>query len=304
MGGSPEPTVTHTSNGAAPIPAPPGAGAAAVDMGETVSPIPPSRPIIEIDRLDVVFQAPGGAHHLAVQDASLRVDAGSFVCLVGPSGCGKSTLLNAIAGRIKPSRGSVLYDGAPVSGLNRRTGYITQEDNLLPWRTVARNVGIALELRGTPKAERTERIDAILEKVGLTGFANHYPSQLSGGMRKRAALARTLVYEPETLLMDEPFGAVDAQLRATLQQELLRIWSRQDTRTTVVFVTHDLEEALLLADAIYVFATNPGRVIHREDIGWPRPRDLVDLRTEPAFGEKWHQLWELLRRGSDDGGSR
>lgn len=251
-------------------------------------------PIIAIRDVDVVFETPDGGQHPAVSGATIDIEPGRFVCLVGPSGCGKSTLLNTIAGRLRPSKGMVLYDGEPVRRLNRRVGYITQDDNLLPWRTVAKNVSVALEVRKVPKAERAERVAAILERVGLTAFAHHYPSQLSGGMRKRAALARTLVYDPETLLMDEPFGAVDAQLRASLQEELLAIWSRRET--TVVFVTHDLEEALVLADTIYVFATNPGRVIHREDVEWARPRNLVDLRTEPEFAAKWHRLWELLRR--------
>ena len=256
------------------------------------------RRIVEMRDVDVVFAAPSGARHLAVAEASLTIEEGKFVCLVGPSGCGKSTLLNAIAGRLFPTRGEVLYDGEPVRRLNQRVGYITQDDNLLPWRTVAKNVGTALELRKVPKAERNERVAAVLERVGLTRFANHYPQQLSGGMRKRAALARTFVYDPETLLMDEPFGAVDAQLRSSLQAELLAIWARR--QRTVVFVTHDLEEALLLADTIYVFATNPGRIVHREDIGWERPRNLIELRTQPAFAEKWMELWDLLRHEESD----
>jgi NitT/TauT family transport system ATP-binding protein len=171
-------------------------------------------------------------------------------------------------------------------------GYITQQDNLLPWRTLEDNVAIALEIAGVSRAERKRRVAETIELVGLVGFEKHYPSQLSGGMRKRATLARTLIYSPDTLLMDEPFGALDAMLKNTLQLELLRLWDRD--RKTVLFVTHDLDEAILLADEIVVFGTNPGRVIHVEKVNLPRPRNLSEIRGSSHFTEVWERLWALI----------
>ena len=248
---------------------------------------------IVIDGVTIRFGADPDSVHTAVENVDIKIDAGEFVCFVGPSGCGKSTLLNAIAGRIRPSNGSVIYNGRAVDGINRSIGYMTQDDNLLPWRTLNRNVGIALEIRGVDRQEREERVAEVLNLVGLGNFGNRYPVQLSGGMRKRAALARTLVYGPGTLLLDEPFGAVDALLRAALQKQLLEIWGRD--RKTVVFVTHDLEEALLLADTVHVFGINPGRLIHTEKLEWERPRDVMLLRSEPEFARKFQHLWEVLR---------
>jgi NitT/TauT family transport system ATP-binding protein len=196
------------------------------------------------------------------------------------------------AGLLRPSRGSVEYDGRPVSKINTQVGYVTQKDSLLPWRTVERNVALPLELHRTRRKERTERVKAAIDMVGLKGFESRYPSQLSGGMRKRVGLAQTLIYEPSTLLMDEPFGALDAQLRMVMQQDLLRIWEQQ--RTTILFVTHDLEEAILMGDRVVVFGARPGRIIHIEDIDLPRPRDLVELRADDTFNETWERLWALL----------
>jgi NitT/TauT family transport system ATP-binding protein len=230
---------------------------------------------------------------VAVHDISLTVARGEFVCIVGPSGCGKSTLLNMAAGLLRASEGTVLYNGKPVTGINTDTGYMTQRDTLLPWRTVERNVALPLECHRMPRGDRNRKVREILTMVGLDEFRTRYPSELSGGMLKRTALAQTLVYEPATLLMDEPFGALDAQLRLTLQQELLAIWER--TRTTIIFVTHDLEEAILLADRVVVFGTAPGRIIHVEDVDLPRPRDLDTLRTDPRFTGTWERLWKLLR---------
>jgi len=249
---------------------------------------------IVVDNVSVRFSGGSkpGAVHTAVQSVSLTIRAGEFVCFVGPSGCGKSTLLNTIAGRIQPSEGAVIFDGRAVERINTAVGYMTQEDNLLPWRTLGRNVAIPLEIRGVGKREREERVAEVLEKVGLRKFADLYPEQLSGGMRKRAALARTLVYRPGTLLLDEPFGAVDAFLRASLQEQLQELWTRD--RKTVVFVTHDLEEALLLADTVHVFGINPGRLIHSESIDLDRPRNLINLRVEPRFAAMWRRLWDVL----------
>jgi len=229
---------------------------------------------------------------VALQSVDLEIESGSFVCFIGPSGCGKTTLLNMSAGLLAPSAGSVHFRGAPLTSVNTGVGFITQHDNLLPWRTLEKNVGIALEIEKVPRAERRRRVAEVIELVGLSGFADRYPSQLSGGMQKRASLARGLVYKPSTLLMDEPFGALDAQLRFTMQHELLRIWEQD--RKTIIFVTHDLDEAILLADRIVVFGTRPGRVIHVEDVPLERPRDLAELRGNPVYGEVWERLWKLL----------
>jgi NitT/TauT family transport system ATP-binding protein len=232
---------------------------------------------------------------LAIERVDLTMAEGEFVALVGPSGCGKSTALNMVAGLIEPSDGRVLYDDQPIAGYNLRVGYMTQKDTLFPWRTVTQNVGMALELkcRSVPRDEKRERVRQIVELVGLAGFENHYPAELSGGMRKRVALARTLIYEPETLLMDEPFGALDAQLKLLMQDEFLRI--TQLRRMTVLFVTHDLGEAISLADRVAVFSARPGRIRAMRDIPLPRPRDVFHMRFTPEFGELYEDLWNELK---------
>jgi NitT/TauT family transport system ATP-binding protein len=229
---------------------------------------------------------------LALYNVSLDVAPGEFVTLIGPSGCGKSTLLNIAAGLLRPTSGTVLCTGGRIEGINTGVGYLTQHSNLLPWRTVERNVAMPLELAGITRHLRNERVAAMLELVGLSQFAKHYPSQLSGGMQRRLALATMLVYEPPILLMDEPFGALDAQRRFELQQALLRIWER-NTRT-VLFVTHDLEEAILLSDRIVVMGTNPGRIIHEERIRFERPRDSGNVRLTDDYRNVWNKLWRLL----------
>lgn len=228
----------------------------------------------------------------ALSDVDLEVDAGTIVCLIGPSGCGKSTVLNMAAGLLPPSSGEVLYRNEPIKSINTSAGYITQKDNLLPWRLVERNVGLALELQGVPRAERSERVNEALETVGLGEFRRYYPAQLSGGMRKRATLARTFIYEPETMLMDEPFGALDAQMKVHLQSALLKLWERK--RQTVLFVTHDLEEAIAVGDRVVVFGTKPGRIVHEEAIDIPRPRNIVELRSTPDFMSTVARLWRHL----------
>ena len=234
----------------------------------------------------------GAAGFLALHDVSLDVAPGEFLTLIGPSGCGKSTLLNIAAGLLKATSGSVKCDGHVVSGINSGVGYLTQHSNLLPWRTVEKNVALPLELGGTPRGKRANLIRNVLELVGLESFAKHYPSQLSGGMQRRLALATMLVYRPQTLLMDEPFGALDAQRRMELQRELLRIWERD--QTTVLFVTHDLEEAILLSDRIVVLGANPGRIIHDEKITFARPRDQRRMRLTDEYRNLWNRLWQLL----------
>jgi len=236
---------------------------------------------------------------IAVRDVNLEIETGRFICLIGPSGSGKSTLLNMTAGLFHPSRGKVFYNGQEIKGVNTRVGYITQADNLLSWRTLEENVGVALEIQGVSKSERRTRVAQVLGQVGLTGFEKSYPSQLSGGMRKRATLARTLIYSPETLLMDEPFGALDAMLKSQLQTELLRLWEAD--RKTVLFVTHDLDEAILLADEIVVFGTNPGRIVHRETVTFERPRDLIEIRNSPGFAQVWQRLWHIIEESQPNG---
>jgi NitT/TauT family transport system ATP-binding protein len=244
------------------------------------------------------FRSADDAEFVALQAVDLDIESGSFVCFIGPSGCGKTTLLNMSAGLLPPSDGAVYFRGEKLRSVNTGVGFITQHDNLLPWRTVEKNIGIALEIEKVPRAERRRRVAEVIDLVGLSGFARRYPSQLSGGMQKRASLARGLVYEPSTLLMDEPFGALDAQLRFAMQNELLRIWERD--RKTIIFVTHDLDEAILLADRIVVFGTHPGRVLHVEDVPLERPRDFAKLRLDHTYGEIWERLWKLLDSSSSD----
>lgn len=230
----------------------------------------------------------------ALEDAHFQVRRGEFVSVVGPSGCGKSTLLNLTAGLMKPSSGRIDYNGRPVEDVNTRVGYVTQNDTLLPWRTVRDNIAIPLEIRNEgSKQDREDALDAIIDKVGLAGFDEHYPAELSGGMRKRVVLARTLIYEPETLLMDEPFGALDAQLKLVLHEELLRLWS--DSDTTILFVTHDLAEAVTLSDRVVVISARPGRVRMIQDIDIPRPRNVFDVRFDDRFRELHHELWSVLQ---------
>jgi NitT/TauT family transport system ATP-binding protein len=231
----------------------------------------------------------------ALQPIDLSVRREEFVALVGPSGCGKSTILNLIAGLLPVSTGAVLYDGQPVRDLNRHVGYMTQKDTLLPWRRAADNIRVALELkcRPTSRGEADEKVARMMDLVGLKGFENHYPSELSGGMRKRTLLGRTLIYEPETLLMDEPFGALDAQLKLVMLDQLQAL--TQQRRMTVLFVTHDLGEAITLADRVVVFSARPGRIRAVRDIDLPRPRDVFRIRFTDVFARYHEELWDVLK---------
>jgi NitT/TauT family transport system ATP-binding protein len=248
-------------------------------------------PLIEYRDVGRRFVSRAGAV-TACEKVNLTVRQGEFLAVVGPSGCGKSTLLNMAAGLLAPTSGQVFYRGAPVPSPNTDVGYLTQRDTLLPWRTVEDNVAIAMELRGESRADRHLTAHAWLDRVGLSGFEKSYPAQLSGGMRRRACLARTLAYEPETILMDEPFGALDAQLRLVMHDELLKLWT--GTRKTIVFVTHDLAEALTLADRVAVFSPRPGRIRAVEIVDLPRPRDVFRIRFDPHFGELHDRLWSYL----------
>ncbi len=227
-----------------------------------------------------------------VRNIDLDIRAGEIVTLVGPSGCGKSTLLNMTAGLFSPTSGSVLYDGRPVTGMNRRVGYMTQSDHLLPWRSVADNIAAPLQIAGVAGAEVARRTEALIEQVGLAGFARSYPSQLSGGMRKRTALARLLAYDPDTLLMDEPFGALDAQLRLRLQIELRQLCRKFDK--TVLFVTHDLDEAVSVGDRVAIFSARPGTILQTLAVPLPADRDMIRLRYDPEFMKTCARLWEIM----------
>lgn len=228
-----------------------------------------------------------------LKDVSLRAGPGEFIALVGPSGSGKSTLLNLLAGLLKVTSGDVIYQGEPVRDINTHVGYVTQRDNLIPWRTVAGNLALPLEIRHLSKSERHDRIHDAIEKVGLSGFSEHYPNELSGGMRKRVTLARALIYGANTLLMDEPFGALDAQLKLVVEDELMKLW--HEAKPTVLYVTHDLTEAITLADRVVVFSSRPAQILAIEEIHIPRPRDLNGTRFLPEFKDIHERLWDLLK---------
>ncbi len=223
----------------------------------------------------------------------LEIEAQRFVALVGPSGCGKSTSLALVAGLDRPSSGTVSVRGKPVDGIGERVGFLFQRDALLPWKTVRDNVLLPLQLRGVGRGEARARAAEWLGRVGLRGFESAYPYQLSGGMRKRAALAQTLVYDPEILLMDEPFSALDVQTRNLMEGELLALW--QGSGKTVVFVTHDLDEAIALADEVIVMTAGPARVKARYAVTLPRPRDIHAVRLDPEFTRLWAAMWADLR---------
>jgi NitT/TauT family transport system ATP-binding protein len=229
----------------------------------------------------------------AVQDINLTIKRHEIVAVIGPSGCGKSTLLNMIAGLYAPTRGRVLYKDAIVTDVNTDVGYMTQKDNLLPWRSVRDNVAFPLELAGVSKAERMERADGVIRHVGLQGFEDRFPNELSGGMRKRACLGRMLLYGAETALLDEPFGALDAQLKLAMHDLMLRLVA--ENKQTVVLVTHDLMEAVTLADRVLVCTRRPATIALEQRIELARPRDVLNVRFSNAFKDYYDALWERLR---------
>ncbi|NNN31358.1 ABC transporter ATP-binding protein [Streptomyces sp. S3(2020)] len=247
--------------------------------------------VLEIRDLSKQF-VKGDLGIVALRDLSLEIEEGAFVTVLGRSGCGKSTMLNMMSGLIPPSSGEVRFRDQKMAGPRTEVGYLTQSDTLMPWRDVSRNVEMPMEIRGVPAKERRERATDLIRRVGLTGFERHYPRELSGGMRRRASLARMLASGPEVLLLDEPFGALDAQLRSVLQAELLRLW--QGSGETVVFVTHDIEEALLLGDRIVVLG-RIGRVVLDREIDLRRPRDADELRVDAHFVALHKEMTEALR---------
>jgi len=228
----------------------------------------------------------------ALIDINIDVEEGEFLSIVGPSGCGKSTLLNIIAGLLRPTTGEISLDGQLLKGINTKIGYITQKDNLLPWRTTRENIEIGLEIRDVSKSERKSQAIELINRVGLAGFEDHFPNELSGGMRKRASLARTLIYNPDVLLMDEPFSAVDAQTRLILENQLLELWG--GTGNTILFVTHDLEEAISLSDRVIVFSARPGTTKTVNSIPLVRPRDTIKIRFNEDFIKIYGGIWKDL----------
>lgn len=256
--------------------------------------------LLEIRQLYTAFVEPEGTLE-ALEEVSFDVFQGEFVCLIGPSGCGKSTLLRTLAGLLPPSQGEVRLRGVPVSGPTRAVGLVFQQPTLLPWRTVAGNVGLPLELQGQSLEERRRRVTELLDMVGLTGFGDTYPQLLSGGMAQRAAIARALAQDPEVLLLDEPFGSLDALTRERMAAALLELW--QQLQRTVVMVTHSVEEATLLADRVVVLSPRPGRIIDVITVSLPRPRDptlLLDVRFQSVVRE----LRQALQDGEKCGAAR
>jgi NitT/TauT family transport system ATP-binding protein len=247
--------------------------------------------MISIRRVGHVFRTKGRRVQ-ALLETDLQVDDREFLTIVGPSGCGKSTLMNLIVGLFPASSGEILYRGKRHAGVNRAIGYVTQADNLYPWRTLRKNIEFPLELRGVPARQRRERSEHLIHRVGLAGFEDSYPHELSGGMRQRANIIRTLAYEPEVILMDEPFGPLDAQTRLILQNQLLELW--QEERKTIIFITHDLSEAVALADRVVVMSARPGRIKTIAPVPIPRPRDLFEIHTDERFRETYRTLWASL----------
>ncbi len=232
--------------------------------------------------------------YTAVSDTTLVIGEGEFVSVVGPTGCGKTTLLNVAAGLLRPSTGTVTVLGAPLAGINSHAGYMFQTEALMPWRNTIENVIAGLEFRGVVREEAIERGDSWLKRVGLSGFGKRYPHQLSGGMRKRAALAQMLILNPQILLMDEPFSALDVQTRQLMENELLDLWSAD--RKSVVFITHDLEEAISLSDRVVVLSAGPAsRPIGDYAIDLPRPRDVAEIRLTPRFIELYTGIWHAMK---------
>jgi NitT/TauT family transport system ATP-binding protein len=266
------------------------------------SSVPSSRAKIVLQGASKIFNVRGQTIR-ALQPTDLEVREREFIALVGPSGCGKSTVLNLVSGLLQPNEGRVIYSGQEVAGTNCNVGYMTQKDTLLPWRTAEDNIRVALELkcRATPRAEADEKVRQLIELVNLKGFEKHFPAELSGGMRKRVALARTLIYEPETLLMDEPFGALDAQLKLIMLHQLQEL--TQQRAMTVLFVTHDLGEAISLADRVVIFSARPGRIRTIRDVPLERPRDVFKVRFTETFSRFHEELWDVLKdevaKGSD-----
>jgi len=262
--------------------------------GLSAAPVVNVLPAVSLKDVDVAFRLADGGTYTAVQRASLDVADGEFVAIVGPTGCGKSTLLNVAAGLLAPSNGSATIFGTGLAGLNRQAGYLFQAEALFPWKTATENVAIGLEIAGTPKTQARERAQSWLTRVGIGGFGDRYPHMLSGGQRKRVGLVQVLIRDPKILLMDEPFGPLDAQTRQIMGNLLLDLWSAD--RKAVLFVTHDLEEAIALSDRVVIMSAGPAaRIIGNWKVPLPRPRDIGEVKLERAFHELHREIWEALK---------
>jgi NitT/TauT family transport system ATP-binding protein len=260
----------------------------------------PTAAMIEIDRVSQVFQTSARKDHLALSDISLTIEAGAFVSILGPSGCGKSTLLYIVGGFVNPTSGSAKVKGKTITGPGPDRGPVFQEFALFPWKTVLGNVMYGPRQQGVRASEAEAQSRALIEMVGLKGYENFFPKELSGGMKQRVALARTLAYHPEVLLMDEPFGALDAHTRTRLQNDLLNIWERD--RKTVLFVTHSVEEAVFLSDKVVMMSRSPGRIRQVIDIDLPRPRRRTELLLDPRY-QKYVVDIERMFDDGDEAGS-
>ena len=256
-----------------------------------------TKPAIELTDIACTFLSEDGgalSHYTAVSGVNLTVGTGEFVSVVGPTGCGKSTLLNMSAGLLEPSRGTVRIFGEPLAGLNRRAGYMFQADSLMPWMSAVDNVSAGLVFNGMDKSQAREKASEWLRRVGLSGFENSYPHHLSGGMRKRVAMAQTLIMDPDIILMDEPFSALDIQTRQLMENELLALWAAK--RKAVLFITHDLDEAIAMSDRVVVMSAGPeSHPIGQFLIDLPRPRDVAEVRVTPRFIELHTAIWSVLR---------
>jgi NitT/TauT family transport system ATP-binding protein len=266
-------------------------------MAETAAATAPAREsgaAIALNSVDVAFRLADGGVYQAVASATLKVADGEFVAIVGPTGCGKSTLLNIAAGLLAPAAGSVDIFGNTLATLNHQAGYLFQADALFPWKTAIENVAIGLETAGTPQSEARARAKDWLTRVGLGSFGDRYPHMLSGGQRKRIGLAQVLIRDPKILLMDEPFGPLDAQTRQIMGNLLLDLWSAD--RKAVLFVTHDLEEAIALSDRVVIMSAGPAaRIIGDWSVKLTRPRDIAEIKLDPAFHELHREIWQMLK---------
>lgn len=265
------------------------------DFAQAAAPASPrsAATVISVENVSKVFQTPAQQNLGALLDIDLDIGQGEFVTVVGPSGCGKSTLLKLIAGFSPVSAGRILFQGEEVRGLNTRVGYVPQESKLFPWLTVEENVGFGLDPKRYSRADRERQVSYFIELAGLSGFEKYYPAQLSGGMGKRASIVRALAYEPPVILMDEPFGPLDAQTRMVLQDELLKIWEQK--RQTIVFVTHDLVEAVALADRVVVMTHRPGKIRDTIAVPMARPRNIFEIHRQVGFDEAYGRLWNIFR---------
>ncbi|WP_312468628.1 ABC transporter ATP-binding protein [Brucella sp.] len=257
---------------------------------QTILPLP----AINLNNVQISFALANGQRFDAVAESNLQVADHEFVAIVGPTGCGKSTLLNAVAGLLVPASGRVEIEGQPLRGLNRKAGYLFQQDALMPWKTVLENVAIGLEVAGTAKADARAKAEQWLTKVGLANFGDRYPHMLSGGQRKRVGLAQVLIRNPKYLLMDEPFGPLDAQTRVIMGDLLLDLWSQD--KKAVMFVTHDLEEAIALADRVVIMSAGPrARIMAEYRIPLERPREISEIRLHDAFHDIHREIWNALK---------